>query len=116
MKQTRLLTLMISLLILSAFTLAQTQGAATPARTAAERVVVQKVNVVRGESGLKVEVSASGRLSPAVTAVSNPDRLVLDLPNAFVSEARQIAVGNDGVKAVRVAQNSTNPPVTRVVV
>jgi len=116
MKQTRLLTLMISLLILSAFTLAQTQGAATPARTAAERVVVQKVNVVRGESGLKVEVSASGRLSPAVTAVSNPDRLVLDLPNAFVSEARQIAVGNDGVKVVRVAQNSTNPPVTRVVV
>src|SRR5581483_1940945 len=113
MKQTRLLTLMFLVLIFSAFTLAQSQGSAAPSQPTT-RPVVQKVNVVRGDDGVRVEVTANGRLSPTVTEMSSPDRLVLDLPNTAVGRPQEIPVNGDGVKSVRVAQNS--PVLSRVVV
>ena len=78
--------------------------------------LMQQVDVVHAPDGIRVEIRASGTLSPTATAVVNPDRLVIDLPNVVVGRLRTIAVGSDGIKSVRVAQNSANPPRARIVV
>jgi type IV pilus assembly protein PilQ len=48
--------------------------------------------------------------------VPNPDRVVVDLPGGVVPHFRHIAIGAEGVKAVRLGQKSANPPVARLVV
>jgi type IV pilus assembly protein PilQ len=79
--------------------------------------VVRGVSVVRGRDGMNVEIRASGALHPKVLTLKNPDRLVVDLPNA-VPESRphQIPVHASDVTAIRMSQFQANPPTTRVVV
>lgn len=78
---------------------------------------LQKVDVVREGRGIRVEVTVSRPVSPSVETAVQPDRLVLVLPNT-VSDGKQqrIAVNANGVRSVRVALNSSNPPMTHVVV
>jgi type IV pilus assembly protein PilQ len=92
------------------------QSGAAAAISGTPRIVVRTVQVAPSAAGLDVQISATGKLSPVVTRVSNPERLVVDLPGALASSPRNIAVGVAGVKAVRLAQNSANPPLARVVV
>ena len=100
-------------LLLSIAAVAQPQGgqAANPS----ELTTVQGLNVLRGPDGVSVEITATGNLSPTATAVENPDRLVIDLPRVVVAKTRHITIGSEGIKAVRLGQNSANPPVARVV-
>src|ERR1700730_7950350 len=83
------------------------------------RVMVRHLRVVRDSTNLRVEITLSGPIdaNANVTLAKNPDRLVLDLPNAL-SEAKQqqVSVNYKGVRRVRLGLNSANPPVTRVVV
>jgi len=57
---------------------------------------------------VSVEITATGNLSPTATAVENPDRLVIDLPRVVVAKTRHITIGSEGIKAVRLGQNSAN--------
>ena len=84
---------------------------------AAHTVQVKHVSVVRGKSGMEVEISASEMVTPKVMKLTAPDRLVVDLPNAVpVGAQRPILVNGPEIKAVRMGQFQANPPVTRVVV
>jgi hypothetical protein len=78
---------------------------------------VEDVQVTRHEGNLTVEIRLSAAVQPSAESVANPDRLILILPGT-VSDARQkrIPVHANGVRAVRVGLNSSEPPVTRVVV
>lgn len=78
--------------------------------------VLQKVRVLRGPDGLTIEISANSPLSPTAMLVENPDRLVIDLPNTVAGRLRTIPVQTNGVKSVRFAPNSANPPVGRVMI
>jgi len=92
------------------------QSAGPAASDLAKATVVKAINVTPGRNGIDVQISASGELVPVVTRVSNPERLVVDIPGVVVNSSRRIAVDSGAVKAVRLAQNSAKPPVARVVI
>ncbi len=82
-------------------------------------VNVERLRVVPDRANVRVEItlSAAPGASATVTAVKNPNRLVLDLPNTLsAARQQQVAVNYKGVHAVRLGLNSSHPPVTRVVV
>ena len=105
---------MIPLLMIS-LAVAQTSGPQA-AGTAAEHPLIQKVDVLKSGDGISVELTGSGKLSATAMLVPNPDRVVVDVPGAVVSRFRHIAIGADGIKGVRLGQNSAHPPVARLVV
>jgi type IV pilus assembly protein PilQ len=78
---------------------------------------LQRVEVVRAEDGLRIEITARGAVVPKVSTLASPARLIVDLPNTVEAAAqRHIAVDNNGVKDVRIGQDGQTPPTTRVVV
>jgi hypothetical protein len=80
-------------------------------------VEVRQLEVIRDGNDVRIEVTLSGRVAPAVTTATHPDRLVLELPNTLSAvKQRRIPVNRSSVTAVRMGLNSANPPVTRVVV
>jgi type IV pilus assembly protein PilQ len=90
-------------------------GAQTPGTEAANHAALQKVSVVRGETGISIELTAKGAITPRVETLSSPDRLVVDLPNtALATSVNRISVGNDGVTGVRIGTDAS--ATTRVVV
>src|SRR5579863_7721303 len=90
-------------------------GAQTPSTEAVTHAALQKVSVVRGETGVSIELIAKGAITPRVETLSSPARLVVDLPNtALATSVSRIAVGNSGVTDVRVGTDSS--ATTRVVV
>ena len=90
-------------------------GAQTPGTEAANHAALQKVSVVRGETGVSIELTAKGAITPRVETLSSPSRLVVDLPNtALATSVSRISVGNSGVTSVRIGTDSSET--TRVVV
>ena len=111
----QLLSVFLPLLMLAfVMAAAETQSTGTePVQHAA----LQQVNVVRGNNGIRVEITARGEVKPQVSTLETPARVVLDLPNTVVLTSRNhISVGSDGVKSVRVGMDAQNPPTARVVV
>ena len=106
-----ILPLLIVVLMAAA---AQTQNTGTVATTHA---ALQRLNVVRSDDGISVEFTARGPVTPKLSTLSSPARVVIDLPNTVaLTDQHQIAVDSDGVKGVRVGMNGQTPPSTRVVV
>jgi type IV pilus assembly protein PilQ len=94
-----------------------TAGDVQSAHTGAGSAVVQKVDVLRADDGVLVEVTARGGVAPQLTALDSPARLLISLPNATTAITRNhIDVGYEGVKGVRIGMNGQTPPVTSVVV
>jgi len=96
-------------------------AAAPTTATAAEPVSgktasVKNVSVVRGKSGMQVEILASAPVTPQAMKLSSPDRVVLDLPNTVPAAKREIVVNGASIKSVRMARFQVAPPVTRIVV
>ena len=90
-------------------------GAQTPGTETATHAALQKVSVLRGATGISIELTAKGTITPRVETLSSPDRLVVDLPNtALATSVNRIAVGNGGVTDVRLGTDSS--ATTRVVV
>ena len=89
-------------------------GAQTP-RSEAVNAALQQVTVTRDQGVVSVEMTTRGAITPKVESLSSPDRLVVDLPNTALATYRgRIAVGNDGVKGVRMGTDAN--AMTRVVV
>src|SRR5919108_4710372 len=79
-------------------------------------VEIRNVDVAPNGDQVKVEVPLPQPVVPTFIVATNPDRLVLELPNTSSSAKQQrAAVNQGGVKMVRIGLNSANPPVTRVV-
>ena len=109
----QLLSVMVPLL---AFVLIAA-AADMPGKETATTSALQRLEVSRGSDGLRVEFIAKGTLSPKVTTLNSPSRIVIDLPNTVMVTSRGlISVGSDGVKDVRVGTDGRTPPNTRVVV
>ena len=79
--------------------------------------VLDRVRAVRTPSATTITLSGNGRLMPADVTESEerPRRLVLDFPNVSSKAPVQTMVDGSLVKRVRVAINSRQPLVTRVV-
>src|SRR5712692_1709614 len=111
----QLLSVFLPLLVLVLFAAAaQTQSTGTEAT---KNATLQKVNVVRGDDGISVEITARGQVTPQLSTLASPARVVVDLPNTVAATAQNhISVDNDGVKGVRVGMDGRTPPTTRLVI
>ncbi|HVO79607.1 MAG TPA: AMIN domain-containing protein [Terriglobales bacterium] len=79
-------------------------------------VTIRQVGVLGSGNSVEVEIVASGPVAPQTLAVTGPDRIVIDLPNALPAPTlHRLAVNRGQVKGVRTGLFSANPPVTRVV-
>jgi len=98
-------TMFVSLLILVAAAAAQ-----TPSQ-------LDRVNVVRSTDDIRVEMSANGTLTPKLSTLDSPARIVVDLPETVMATGQtRIAVGAAGVKGVRIGMDGQTHPTTRIVV
>jgi hypothetical protein len=72
---------------------------------------------VQEKDGPAVEILSSKPLVPSIQAISDPPRLVIDLPNARLdTQQKRISIQADQISAIRADQFQQNPPVARVVV
>jgi hypothetical protein len=64
---------------------------------------LDRVNVVRGTDDIRVEMSSSGTVTPKLSTLDSPARVVVDLPETVMATGQtHIAVGAAGVKGVRI--------------
>jgi len=110
----QLLGVFLPLLVMVLLASAETQNTGTEA---SRHAAVQKVDVVRVNDGIRVEITARGQVIPTLTSLDRPARVVLDLPNTVTATSQsRITVDSDGVKGVRVGMDGQTPPTTRIVV
>src|SRR5215469_18890315 len=78
---------------------------------------LQKVNVVPGSEDIQIEISSSHAVTPNVSKLSSPARILVELPETSVAtQQNKIPVGSGGVKGVRIGMDGKNPPTTSVVI
>jgi len=78
---------------------------------------LDRVNVTRDAGTVRVEMTANGAVTPKVSSLESPARVVVDLPETVLATGRtRIAVGEAGVKGVRIGMDGQAHPTTRVVV
>jgi type IV pilus assembly protein PilQ len=110
----QLLAVLLPLLILALVAGAETQGTSTGADT---RATVQKVDVMHADDGISVEITARGQVTPKLTTLDSPARVLVTLPNTVAATAQNhITVGSDGVKGVRIGVDGHVPPTTSIVI
>jgi type IV pilus assembly protein PilQ len=78
---------------------------------------LDRVNVVRDADTIRVEMSSQGTLTPKVSTMDSPARVVVDLPETIMATRQKaISVGAQGVKGVRIGMDGQSHPTTRIVV
>jgi type IV pilus assembly protein PilQ len=78
---------------------------------------LERVNVVRGTDDIRVVMSSKGTITPKLTSLDSPARVVVDLPaTVMASGQHRIAVDAAMVKGVRIGMDGHTPPTTRIVV
>lgn len=83
--------------------------------------MVRSVRVLAGPTGPAVEILSNRPLVPTISKLENPLRLVIDLPNANLTNALlsgskdRIDFSNQEVRRIRVSQYQSAPPIARVV-
>jgi type IV pilus assembly protein PilQ len=88
--------------------------AAAAAQTSSQ---LDRVNVVRGTDDIRVEMSSRGTLTPKLSTLDSPARIVVDLPETVKATGQtRIAVGTAGVKGVRIGTDGKADPTTRIVI
>lgn len=76
---------------------------------------IREILVSRAKDGLEIAIMGANEAKPLLLA--NPDRLVVDIPDAVPAvRNRSIYVNSEDVKTIRVGRFQLDPPVTRVVV
>ena len=91
--------------------------AAKPVQASAQYNQLQKVNVVPGADGVQIEISSTQSVTPRLSKLKSPDRVVVELPETVVASSQnKIPVGSAGVKGVRIGMDGKTPPTTSVVI
>jgi hypothetical protein len=92
-------------------------AAANPAPDPTGQAELQSVNVARLEDGIRVQIAASDPLTPKISTLDSPYRVVITLPGTAMATAyNHIAVDSPQIKAVRIGTDGQTPPTTRVVI
>jgi AMIN domain len=91
--------------------------AATPIRASAQHNQLQRVNVVPGADSVEIEISSSQSVTPRLSKLNSPDRVVVELPETVMASSQsKISVGSAGIKGVRIGMDGKTPPTTSVVI
>jgi len=96
---------------------APAKAAAKPAAPAlSSNNKLERVNVVRNGDDIQIEISSREAVTPRVSKLSSPARVVVELPDTVVATAQnKIPVDSAGVKGVRIGMDGKTPPTTSVV-
>ena len=113
----------VGMLVLAAFPLyaqapSNPESKATVSNTAPSKIAaIKSFRIVQEKDGQAVEILSTRPLVPSIQAITNPDRLVIDLPNARLdTPQKKISVQADQIGSLRADQFQQNPPIARVVV
>jgi Tfp pilus assembly protein PilP len=91
--------------------------AAKAASDSAQHNQLKHVNVAQGADTVQIEISSSQAVTPRVSKLSSPARVVVELPGTIVASSQnKIPVGSAGIKGVRIGMDGKTPPTTSVVV
>jgi Tfp pilus assembly protein PilP len=78
---------------------------------------LKQVNVVPSADSIDIELSSTQTVTPRVSKMSSPARILIELPGTVMATAKShIDIGNGGVKGVRIGMNGKTPPTTSVVI
>jgi len=96
----------------------KTPSSKSPASSVVSKIAtIKSFRIVQEKDGPAVEILSTRPLVPAIQAITDPDRLVVDLPNARLeTPQKRISVEADQIRAIRADQFQQNPPVARIVV
>jgi hypothetical protein len=96
----------------------QPSASSAASKSAAIRIAeIKSFRIVQEKDGPAVEILSTRPLIPTIQAISDPDRLVIDLPNARLdTQQKRISIHADQISTLRADQFQQNPPVARVVV
>jgi type IV pilus assembly protein PilQ len=109
----QLLTMFVPLVLVVVTAVAQDPAS----QPASRRSQLEGVHVVRGTDDVRVEISSRGGVTPKLSTLRSPARVIVDLPDTVMASGQKhIAVNADGVQGVRIGMNAQTPPTTRVVV
>jgi hypothetical protein len=105
-------------LFVSGFSGAQSGPQPLPARPGEEEpAIISRVKILLEKDSPAVEILATRGVVPTITKLEHPLRLVIDLPNARMSEDdKLIEVNREDIRAIRLSQYQSKPPAVRVVV
>jgi hypothetical protein len=85
-------------------------------QTTAGTARVENVTTSRAGVDLRIEITLSAPVKPAVETAEHPNRILLDFPETTcTAETREVSVNANGVRRVRTGQHSASPLITRVV-
>jgi hypothetical protein len=78
---------------------------------------IKSFRIVQEKDGQAVEILSTKPLVPSIQSISDPPRLVIDLPNARLeTQQKRISIQADQIGSIHADQFQQNPPVARVVV
>jgi hypothetical protein len=88
-----------------------------PINVAAQNAQIRHIGVANSGGVTEIRIETSKRLMPLTQVITDPDRLVIDFPDALpAAELHRVAVNQGEVKGVRTSLLSARPPMTRVVI
>jgi hypothetical protein len=106
--------LLSCLLLCSSPLIAQAKVSA-PKSSAAKVAIIKSFRVIQEKDGPAVEVLATFSLVPQIQLISNPTRLVIDLPNARIDSPKRFNTAEDEITELRCNQVQQSPPIARLV-
>jgi hypothetical protein len=94
------------------------QGKAASAKPASsQNNELKKVSVTRNGDDVQIEINSRDAVTPRVSKLSSPARVLVELPETSQATTQnRIAVGNGGVKDIRIGMDGKTPPTTSIVV
>src|ERR1700731_3848695 len=96
--------------------LAHVVSAQTPTNTPAAPAVTN-MSVSGQNAEVRIDVSATAAVTSAKVTAAFGDRIAIDVPGVvYTLGPRRIQVNKNGVHAVRIWQQSENPPLTRMLI
>src|ERR1700730_8281027 len=96
--------------------LAHVAYAQTPTNTPAAPAITN-MSVSGQNAEVRIDVSATAAVTSAKVTAASGDRIAIDVPGVvYTLGPRRIQVNKNGVHAVRIWQQSENPPLTRMLI
>ena len=81
-----------------------------------QAATISKITITDDHQDLGVEITATAPITPSIQTLTDPDRLIVDIPEAVPSSGlHTISVNRGKLRDIRVGLLSANPPITRVV-
>jgi hypothetical protein len=77
---------------------------------------IRSLRVITSADGPAIEIITTRPVTPAITTLKNPSRLVIDLPDSLFLAHKPIDFRSDQIDGIRANQFQNSPPISRVVV